>query len=193
MSENEVPPWLLKAAQEADAYVRQMTPMLEAAHEANAMGKHYLWALRGAQKRADEARASTAAAIDQLPPPPPELVQAMNVGLREMLSSSRQQRDVSVLVPVASTSGVALPPSVTVWDVGAPTDTPTAREDMPDEVAVPLDAKTVFLALLWVLTILLPLKIGLLPADVEAIIRDYLTTVSLALTIHWRVSDSRKN
>jgi hypothetical protein len=60
-------------------------------------------------------------------------------------------------------------------------------------VAVPLDAKTVFLVVLWVCTILLPLKIGLLPLDVQAIIRDYLVAVGLALIIHWRVSDSRKH
>ncbi len=57
---------------------------------------------------------------------------------------------------------------------------------------MPLDAKTIFLAILWVLAILLPLKIGQLPLEVQTIVRDYLATVGLALIIHWRVSDSRK-
>lgn len=78
-------------------------------------------------------------------------------------------------------------------EVGAATDTLTAQKGTPHEVAVPPDAKTVFLAILWVFAILLPLKIGLLPLDVHTIIRDYLVTVGTALVIHWRVSDSRKH
>ena len=61
------------------------------------------------------------------------------------------------------------------------------------DIGVPLDAKTVFLAILWVFAILLPLKIGLLSPDVQTIIRDYLVTVGTALIIHWRVTDSRKH
>jgi hypothetical protein len=60
------------------------------------------------------------------------------------------------------------------------------------EVTMPLDAKTIFLTILWVLAILLPLKVGQLPPEVQASISNYLATVGLALIIHWRVSDSRK-
>jgi hypothetical protein len=73
------------------------------------------------------------------------------------------------------------------------TETAVVQKGSPSDPGMPLDAKTVFLAVLWVCTILLPLKIGLLPPDVQAIIRDYLVTVGLVLIIHWRVSDSRKH
>jgi hypothetical protein len=180
MSENEVTAWLLKAAQETDAYVRQMTPMLKAAQETDALIQPYLPLLRGVQKHMDDLHAAIATVGSALPAP--DLAQVMNAGLRELLSASSQQRDVLIAVPVASASGIApLPPAV-VSDADAGT-----------EVAVPLDAKTVFLAILWVFTILLPLKMGLLPPEAQGIVRDYIATVGLTLTIHWRVSDSRKH
>jgi hypothetical protein len=58
---------------------------------------------------------------------------------------------------------------------------------------MPLDAKTVFLAILWVFTILLPLKDGFLPPEVQTKIWEFVTAVNFTLTIHWRVSDSRKH
>jgi len=61
-----------------------------------------------------------------------------------------------------------------------------------NELVVPLDAKTIFLAILWLLAIALPLDIGQLPLEAQIIIRDYLATIGLALIIHWRVSDSRR-
>jgi hypothetical protein len=180
MSENEETSWLLKAAQEADAYVRQVPPMLKAAQETDALVQPYLPFLRDVQKHVDDLRATIATVGPVLAAP--ELAQAMNVGLYELLSVSPQQRDVLMPVPVASASGIAPPPSVVV-----------SNADPGTEVAVPLDAKAVFLAVLWVFTILLPLKIGLLPPEAQAIIRDYIATVGLTLTIHWRVADSRKH
>ena len=76
--------------------------------------------------------------------------------------------------------------------MAADTATVTVRDDSPADVGMPLDAKTVFLATLWVFAILLPLKIGQLSPDVQTIIRDFVGTISLALIIHWRVQDSRK-
>jgi hypothetical protein len=179
MSENEVPTWLEKAAQEADAMVRPYLPLLGD-----------LQRLQDVQKHIEEARAAMAP-VGPLPPPSPELVRIMKAGLRELVSSS-WHRDV----PVADASEAALPPSVVVSN--ADSVRMDDREAQPvsvpsrTEMAMPLDAKTIFLAILWVLTVLLPLKIEQLPLEVQTIIRDYLATVGLALIIHWRVSDSRK-
>lgn len=181
VSEYEVPPWLLKAAQEANEIIRPYLPLL-----------------RDAQKHMDEVRA-VMAAVGPLPLPPPELAQVMNSGLREMLSLSRQQRNAFFPVPAAGitgTGGVVLPKMMLAGagEMTASTATATlaVRDDSPADVGMPLDAKTVFLAILWVFAILLPLKIGLLPPEVQAIIRDYLVTIGTALIIHWRVTDSRK-
>jgi hypothetical protein len=183
MSENEVPAWLLKASQEADAMVRPYLPLLRD-----------LQKVQDVQKHMDEARAAMAT-VGPLPPPSPELVHVMNAGLRELLSSS-WQGNVPVSVPAANANGAAPPLPVVVSDadaVGADDrEAPPASVPSRTEVAMPLDAKTIFLALLWVLAILLPLKIGQLPPEVQTIISDYLATVGLALIIHWRVSDSRK-
>ena len=51
---------------------------------------------------------------------------------------------------------------------------------------------TVFLAILWVLTIALPPVVLTLPLTVQSIIAGYVAAVGLALIIHWRVSDNRK-
>jgi hypothetical protein len=183
MNDKDQPDWLLKAAQEADAMVRPYLPLLRD-----------LQKLRDVQKHVDEARAAMAA-IGPLPPSDPELVRVMNAGLHELLSAS-WQREVPVPVPVASPSGAAPSPAVVV------SDTDVVRADDGEappfavppctEMAGPLDAKTIFLALLWVLATLLPLKIGRLPPDVQTVIRDYLGTVGLALIIHWRVSDTSR-
>lgn len=57
---------------------------------------------------------------------------------------------------------------------------------------MPLDAKRVFLAVLWVFTILLPLKMDQLPPEVQTIVRDYVAIVGVTLAVHWRVNDSRR-
>lgn len=180
VDENDVPDWLLKAAQETDALIRKVMPIVRAAQEA-----------------VDEARAAQAAAGPSLPPAR-ELALAMDAGMRELLAAIRQQvairqRDVLVRVPTL-TVGVSLPPvSVFASDTGTATDTLRVRSESPADVGMPLDAKTVFLAIMWIFAILLPLKIGLLSPDVQTIIRDYLVTVGTALIIHWRVTDSRKH
>jgi hypothetical protein len=184
MSENEGSAWLLKAAQEADAMIQPYLPLLQD-----------LQKLQDVRKHIDEARAGIAA-VGPLPPPSPELVRAMNAGLHGLLSSS-WQGDGPVPVPVANASGTAPPLPVVVSDAdvtGADDrEAPPVSVPSQTEVVAPLDARTIFLALLWVLAILLPLKIEQLPPDVQTIIRDYLATVGLALIIHWRVSDIRKH
>jgi hypothetical protein len=184
MDENEVPAWLMKAAQEADAMIRPYLPLLQD-----------LQKLQDVRKHIDEARAAIAA-VGPLPPPSPELVRVMNAGLYGLLSSS-WQGDVPVPVPVANASRTAPPLPAVVSDADAAgaddREAPPVSVPSHTEVVVPPDAKMIFLALLWVLTILLPLKMGQLPPDVQIIIRDYLATVGVALIIHWRVSDSRKH
>jgi hypothetical protein len=66
------------------------------------------------------------------------------------------------------------------------------EKDAQTGPGMPLDAKTVFLAVLWVFTILLPLKMDQLPPEVQIIIRDYVSTVGVTLAIWWRVNDGRK-
>lgn len=135
------------------------------------------------------------AAVGPLPLPPPELAQVMNAGLRETLSLSWQQQNAFLPVPAAAVTGsVALPKMAVAGtiEVGAATDTLTVRDDTPTDVGMPLDAKTVFLAILWVMALLLPVAILLLSPEVEAIIMDFLVTIGTALIIHWRVTDSRK-
>jgi hypothetical protein len=138
----------------------------------------------------DEARAAMAA-VGPLPTPSPELVRVMKAGLRELLASSCRED-----VPVANASETAPPLPVVVSNadaVGADDrEAPPVGGPSRAEVTMPLDTKTIFLAILWVLAILLPLKIGQLPPQVQTIIGDYLATVGLALIIHWRVSDNRK-
>jgi hypothetical protein len=183
MDDNDEPEWLLKAAQAADAMIRPYLPLLRD-----------LQKLQDVQKHVDEARAAMAA-IGPLPPPAPELVRVMNAGLHELLSAS-WQHEVPVTAPVASASGAAPSPAVVVSDTDAgradDEEAPPVTVPPCTEVVGPLDAKTVFLALLWVLATLLPLKIGRLPPDIQTVIRDYLATVGLALIIHWRVSDTMK-
>lgn len=194
MNEYEVPSWMLKAAQDASALRRKMEPYLPMMQDAQRYAdeiQRTMPLLQAAQQYAEQIRVAQAGvgpALQAL-----ELVKVMNAGLHELLWPSRRQPAVYGAVPAATASATAPAPSVVISDAGAGTDTLIVQKDTPREVAVPLDAKTVFLVVLWVCTILLPLKIGLLPPDVQATIRDYLVTVGLALIIHWRVSDSRKH
>jgi hypothetical protein len=174
VNEYDVPDWLLKAAVETDALIRKVLPIV-----------------RAAQQYADEARAAQAAAGPSLLPGS-EVALAMDAGMRELFAAVRQQRNVSVHLPPATVSVRAHPVSVVFGDAGAAADTLSVRDESTADVGMPLDAKTVFLAILWVFAILLPLKIGELPPDVQTIIRDYLVTVGTVLIIHWRVQDSRK-
>lgn len=192
MNEYEVPEWLLKAAQDASDLRRQIEPYLPMMQDVQRYGDEIRRAtphIQVAMQYAEQIRTAQAAVgpvAHAL-----ELVTVMNAGLQEFLWPARHQPAVSVAVPAATASATALPASVVVSGAGAATDTLTMQKATPREVAVPLDAKTVFLVVLWVFAILLPLKIGLLPPDVQTIIRDYLVTVGIALVIHWRVSDSR--
>ena len=109
----------------------------------------------------------------------------MNAGMSELLWPTRHHPAVYVAVPAATANATALPVSVVVSGVGAGTDTLTVQKDAPREVAVPLDAKTVFLVMLWVMVLLLPVAILLLSPEVQTIM-DFLVTIGTALIIHWR-------
>ena len=176
MNEYDVPDWLLKAAQETDALIRKVIPIV-----------------RAAEQYVDEARAAQAAAGPSLLSGR-EVALAMDAGMRELFAAVYQQRSVVVHGLVATAIGSAPAPTVVVrdGDVIRADDREVGLLSQSD-IGVPLDAKTVFLAILWVFAILLPLKIGLLSPDVQTIIRDYLVTVGTALIIHWRVTDSRKH
>jgi hypothetical protein len=51
----------------------------------------------------------------------------------------------------------------------------------------------VFLALLWLCTLVLPPVVVLaLPVEAQSIIAGYVAAVGLMLMIHWRVTDNRK-
>jgi hypothetical protein len=182
MSEYEMPEWVLKAAQEASAYARQMAPILKAVKEASDIVR----LPRDAQRQIDEVRAAMAA-IGPLPIPPPELMQVMNVGMRDLLAAFRHQHDVSVHVPAASAIGTAHPGVVFVTDtdVVRVTDDATVAVYDSRSPAVQLDAMTVFLAILWVLTVSLPPIVVLeLPVTAQSIIAGYIAAVGLTLIIH---------
>jgi hypothetical protein len=192
VSEHYLPDWLLKAAQETDAMVRQVTLLLEGAQEASYL-RQMVSLLRFNQEAVDTARAAAATAGPSLPSPSElDLALAMDAGMRELFAAVYQQRSALVHGPVGTVSIAAPPGLVAVSDAGMATDTVIVQKESPTNVEMPLDAKTVFLAILWVFAILLPLKIGLLSPDVQTIIRDYLVTVGTALVIHWRVTDTRK-
>jgi hypothetical protein len=192
MDETEIPPWLASAARQVDAVIRQGMPIV-----------------RAAQQHVEEARAAQAEAGRPLLSGR-DVALAMDAGMRELLAAVRQQanqkRGVSVELPTARVTIAALPVSVVVggsgamapmraaglFEVGTATDTLTVEKDAQTDPGMPLDAKTVFLAVLWVFTILLPLKMDQLPPEVQIIIRDYVSTVGVTLAIWWRVNDGRK-
>ena len=189
MNEYQVPAWLVKAAQEASAYARQMAPMLQAAQEADDMVRPYLPLIRDIQKAMNQLGMATA---QSLPLPPPELVQVMNAGLREMLSSSWQQN--AIVYGTVGTVRVSAPAgSVGISDATAATEDQAVAVRDSGSPAVQIVAVTVFLVILWVLTIALPpLVVLTLPVTAQSIIAGYVAAVGLALIIHWRVTDSRK-
>lgn len=116
----------------------------------------------------------------------------MDAGMRELLAAVRQQSEHRAgYSNIVGSLGLAPMGMAGVAKVSVTTDTATVAvvDDSPTDVGMPLNAKTVFLAIMWVFAILLPLKIGLLSPDVQTIVRDYLMTVGTALIIHWRVPD----
>lgn len=178
VSEYDAPDWLLKLAQQIDALIREGMPIV-----------------RAAQRYVEEARAAQAAAGPSLLSGR-EAALAMDAGMHELLAAVRQQSEHRAgYSNIVGSLGLAPMGMAGVAEVSVTTDTASVAvvDDSPADVGMPLDAKTVFLAILWVFAILLPLKIGLLSPDVQAIIRDYLVTVGTALIIHWRVTDSRKH
>ena len=133
--------------------------------------------------------------LESSPTPwPIDLMLAMEAGMRELLVAVRLRNVLVDAAAITGTGSIALPRMAMggAGEVSVTADTATVRDDSPTDIAMPLDAKTVFLAALWVFADLLPLKIGLMSPDVQTIIRDYLVTVGTALVIHWRVQDSRK-
>jgi hypothetical protein len=193
MNEYEVPRWLLKAAQDASALRQQMAPYLPLIQQAQRHADEIQRAMpliQAAMQYAEQIRAAHAAVGPVLQAM--ELTQVMRAGLFELLWPPRRQRDVFIAVPAATASATAPPPSVVVSDTGAATDTLTVQKETQADPGMPLDAKTVFLAVLWAFTILLPLKDGLLPPEVQTKVWEFITIVNFTLTIHWRVNDSRK-
>jgi hypothetical protein len=192
MDDNELPPWLVHAARQVDSVIRQGMPIVRAAQQ-------YVEEARAAQAEADRPLLSGR-----------DVALAMDVGMRELLAAVRQQaeqnRGFSVALPTAMVRIAALRESAVVSgsgamapmraagviEIGAATDTLTVQKEVPAGPGMPLDAKTVFLAVLWVFTILLPLKMDKLPPEVQTIIRDYVSAVSVTLAIYWRVQDGRK-
>jgi hypothetical protein len=206
MDEYCVPDWLPEAARETDAYVRQlmphaeeiaaiaqrMAPLLRQAQENYALIELYLPFLRDLQARMEEIRQAVAIAV--LPTPRSELVRAMDAGMRELLLSTYQTRSAVVHGQVARVSVAAPMGTVVVTNAAAGTDMLTVQKTASPEAPVPLDAKTVFLAIMWVFLILLSLGSLLgLPAELLAIIAGFLGNVSLGLIITWRVNDSRRH
>src|SRR5206468_1611410 len=153
--------------------IRQVTPLAQALLQ---FADH----LRAAQAYVEPARQAL------------ELFSVMFAGLHELLWPLRHQPAVYVAVPAATASATAPPVSVVASDTFLMTETADVQKGSPSDPGMPLDAKTVFLAVLWVFTILLPLKDGLLPPEVQNKVWEFITIVNFTLTIHWRVSDSRK-
>jgi hypothetical protein len=212
MGESYMPFWL-RAAQEVEELLRYYQPVLEAAQrhpddfqrlmpEIQVVQQHAeeFWRLapliHAAQQHLEDARR-------KMPPAGPSLVSgqelalAMDAGLKELLWSFRRRIVYAPALPVASAIGFAHPALVVYV---SDTDTITLTEDQTVAVqesqspAVPIDAKTVFLAILWLLTFALPPVVVLeLPAEAQSIIAGYVAAVGLMLMIHWRVNDSRKH
>lgn len=82
--------------------------------------------------------------------------------------------------------------SVVLSDAGTAIDTMTVRKETQADPGMSLDAKTVFLAVLWALTIVPVLGDDQLPQEVHDKILNLLALVNFTLTIHWRVQDGRK-
>jgi hypothetical protein len=184
MDENKIPEWLLRAAEQTDALVQNL--------------------VRATQQYVEEARAAQVVAGLSLLSGS-DLTLAMDAGMHELFAAVRRQAEhrtahgsfagyASSTASVTGFGSVALPRmGVTgTAEVTAATGTLTVQKETQTDVGMPLDAKTVFLAIMWVFAILLPLKIAELPPEVQTIIRDFLVTIGTALVIHWRVQDGRK-
>jgi len=189
-----VPPWLRQAAQDASTLRRQMEPYLPMMQDAQRYADEIRRAtplIQAAMQYAEQIRAAQAAVGPVLQAL--ELVRLMNAGLYELLWPPRRRLDVSIPGRPGTVSVSALAGAIALSNAGAATDTLTVRGDSPADVGMPLDAKTVFLAIVWVFAMLLPVAILLLSPEVQTIIMDFVVTVGAALIIHWRVQDSRKH
>jgi hypothetical protein len=181
---------------------------LRSTHDGDAAIRQVISVARAARQYVREAQEAQAAAGLSLPSGR-ELAVALDAGMKEFLAIVRkqvEQRSVSVELPTARVTIAALPVSVVVGgsgamapmraagvlEVSAATDTLTVQKDTEADPGMPLDAKTVFLAVLWALTIVLILRGDQLPQEVHDKIMDFLALVNFTLTIHWRVNDSRR-
>jgi hypothetical protein len=181
MDEHEIPEWLLRAAQQTDTLVQNL--------------------VRATQQYVEEARAAQVVAGLSLLSGR-DLTLAMDAGMHELFAAVRRQAEhqtaygsaIGYASGIGTATGHAIraPILAEFGEAGAATDTLTVQQETQTDIGMPLDAKTVFLAIMWVFAILLPLKIGELPPEVQTIIRDFLVTIGTALVIHWRVTDSRK-
>ena len=105
------------------------------------------------------------------------------------IAGPTQQQNVSVH-GATGTMDVSAPAA----EAGA-SDSDATTVDGQEALSAPAlsaNAKTAFLAIMWVFVILLPLKIGLLPPEFQAIIRDYIALVPAAVVIHWHVTGNGK-
>jgi hypothetical protein len=82
-------------------------------------------------------------------------------------------------VVVGGSAAMAPMQAAGLFEVGAGTDTLAVQKTTPSDPGMPLDARTVFLAVLWVFTILLPLKMDQLPPEIQTIIQDYVSTIGV--------------
>lgn len=156
--------------------------------------------VRAAPETVDTARAARLAAAWLLPAARHDLDLAltMEAGMRELLAAARTHRTASDSFAgvISSTGSAALAPMAVAGaaklSVAVDTAAVAVVNRSPTDVGMPLDAKTVFLAILWVMALLLPVAILLLSPEFPTIIMDFLVTVGTALIVHWRVQDSRK-
>lgn len=221
VSENDIPDWLVKAAEETNAMVREVMPIVRAAQETMDVARAaqqfaedaqaaqlYTDALRSAERFARDARATqryledlraAQAAAGPSLLPGHEVALAMDAGMRELFATVSQQLEHRTAYSgfkgyMNFTGTVALAPMgvAGAGEVGTATDTLAARDDSPTDVGMPLDAKTVLLAIMWVMALLLPVAILLMSPEVQTVIVNFLVAIGTALIIHWRVQDGRK-
>jgi hypothetical protein len=166
VSDDQPPEWLTKAARETETILQRMSTLIRAAQKAETVTN-----VRQARPL-DQTLETHQLCMGQVrfgKSATMTLLLAMDAGLRELLLAFPLPHDVVIdgsAATVSASSG------------GGP--------------AV-LDAKTVFLAILWVLTLALPPVVVLeLPVEVQSIIAGYIAAVGLTLMIHWRMNDNRK-
>jgi hypothetical protein len=164
VSDDQPPEWLTKAARETETILQRMSTLIRAAQKAETVTRQ--------ARPLDQTLQTHQLCMGQVrfgKSATMTLLLAMDAGLRELLLAFPLPHDVVIDGSVATVSASS---------GGGP--------------AV-LDARTVFLAILWVLTLALPPVVVLeLPVEVQSIIAGYIAAVGLTLMIHWRMNDRRR-